>query len=90
MELDSRLGLQMKHAAPEPKGAWHVGQPTMPPGRAFSVLGFVPGRPGTVPKNGPSCSPEAGVVSLALPEIASRHFKSCHSLWSYWVHDGGL
>ena len=26
MELDSRLGLQMKHAAPAPNGAWHVGR----------------------------------------------------------------
>jgi DNA polymerase-4 len=25
VELDSRLGLQMKHAAPRPNGAWHVG-----------------------------------------------------------------
>ena len=26
VELDSRLGLQMKHAAPAPNGAWHVGR----------------------------------------------------------------
>src|ERR1700674_2948072 len=27
---NSRLDLQMKHAAPAPKKAWHVGRPTMP------------------------------------------------------------
>ena len=26
---NSRLGLQMKHAAPAPKEAWHAGRPTM-------------------------------------------------------------
>ena len=45
VELDSRLGLQMKHADPAPKGAWHVGRPTMPSIRirdrfAWDAIGY--------------------------------------------------